>query len=170
MTHIREAEIEEWSFIKKNADEIYFKNEIQFWEKEYFRISKEECVKQIKNKELFVLIEDENIVGFVRIKKVSTQTLSFSMLTIIEKHQNKGHGSTILSFIINKAKHENFNKITIEILCAKNWKHPQKDFLIKWYSKNGFVFKREFSFEKMYPSHTKYMKSELVFKEYCKDT
>ena len=168
MTIIRLAKIEECTFIKKHADKVYYKNEIDFWEKDYFRISKEECLTFIKNNELFVLDDEGEILGFVCIKKVSPEILSFSMLTIIEKHQKKGYGNIILKYIIRKAKKGNFNKITIEILCAKNWKHPQKEFLIQWYTKNGFVFKREFSFEKLYPSHSKYMKSKLVFKEYCK--
>ena len=168
MTIIRLAKIEECSFIKEHADKVYYKNEIDFWEKDYFRISKEECLTFIKNKELFVLDDEGEILGFVCIKKVSPEILSFSMLTIIEKHQKKGYGNIILKYIIRKAKKGNFNNITIEILCAKNWKHPQKEFLIKWYTKHGFIFKREFSFEKLYPSHAKYMKSKLVFKEYCK--
>ena len=168
MTLIRFAKIEECSFIKEHADKVYYKNEIDFWEKDYFRISKEECLTFIKNKELFVLDDEGEILGFVCVKKVSPEILSFSMLTIIEKHQKKGYGNIILKYIIRKAKKGNFNNITIEILCAKNWKHPQKEFLIKWYTKHGFIFIREFSFEKLYPSHAKYMKSKLVFKEYCK--
>ena len=168
MTIIRLAKIEECTFIKKHADKVYYKNEIDFWEKDYFRISKEECLTFIKNNELFVLDDEGEILGFVCIKKVNPEILSFSMLTIIEKHQKKGCGNIILEYIIRKAKKGNFNKITIEILCAKNWKHPQKEFLIQWYTKHGFIFKREFSFEKLYPSHAKYMKSKLVFKEYCK--
>ena len=168
MTIIRLAKIEECTFIKEHADKVYYKNEIDFWEKDYFRISKEECLTFIKNNELFVLDDDFEILGFVCIKTISPKILSFSMLTIIEKHQKKGYGNIILEYIISKAKEEKFSKITIEILCAKNWEHPQKEFLIKWYSKHGFIFKRKFSFEKLYPSHKKYMKSKLVFKEYYK--
>ena len=87
MTLIRLAKIEECSFIKEHADKVYYKNEIDFWEKDYFRISEEECLAFIKNNELFVLDHDSEILGFVCIKKVSPEILSFSMLTIIEKYQ-----------------------------------------------------------------------------------
>lgn len=168
MTEIRLAKSDEWVFVKKNADEIYFKNEKEFWKSNYFRISKEDCKRAINNRELFILSSDTEIYGFVIIKKINSKSLTFSMLTIIEKHQKKGYGQKILEFIYDKSKKENIAQIFLEILCAKNWDHPQKEFLIRWYSDCGFIYNKSYSFEKLYPTHKKYMNCELVFKQYVK--
>ena len=89
MIKIRLAKTDEWVFIKKNADEIYLKNEKEFWKSNYFRISKEDCISAINNRELFVLSNSSEIFGFVIIKKLNAESLTFSMLTVIEKHQKK---------------------------------------------------------------------------------
>ena len=91
MTKIRLAKSDEWVFIKKNADEIYLKNEKEFWKSNYFRISKEDCINSINNSELFILSSDTEIYGFVIIKNLNSKSITFSMLTIIEKHQRKGY-------------------------------------------------------------------------------
>lgn len=169
MTIIREAEIEEWEFIKTQADQIYFQNEKEFWEKEYYRISKDDCITLIKKKELFVLANQKEILGFVCIKN-SLDDLSFSMLTVIEKYQKNGLGNLILKHIIEKAEADDFKTISLEILCPKNWEHPQKEFLIKWYEKMEFNYTRSFLFESLYPSHKKFMKCDLIFKAFTKIT
>ena len=168
MIKIRLAKTDEWVFIKKNADEIYFKNEKEFWKSNYFRISKEDCISAINNRELFVLSNGSEIFGFVIIKKLNAESLTFSMLTVIEKHQKKGYGQKMLDFIFKKSKKENITQIFLEILCAKNWNHPQKEFLIRWYSDYGFTYNKSYSFEKLYPTHKKYMNCELIFKQYVK--
>lgn len=169
MSNVRLAKQNEWSFIKENADEIYLKNEKDFWKKEYFRISKEDCLKAIEKKELYVFYKGTEICGFVTIKKASINKLTFSMLTVIEKHQRNGIGKLLLEFIIEKANKEKFKQISLEILCAKDWDHPHKEFLISWYKSYGFNYEGSFSFEKLYPSHKKYMKCDLIFKEYIKE-
>ena len=78
MTVIRVAEIDEWEFIKTQADQIYFQNEKEFWKKEYYRISKDDCINLIKKKELFVLANQNEILGFM--KKMNEEMRSRGMV------------------------------------------------------------------------------------------
>jgi N-acetylglutamate synthase-like GNAT family acetyltransferase len=165
---VRLARIEDWDFIKTNADQVYSKIEKEFWKKNYYRISKNECLNLIKEKKLYVLSNLNEILGFVTITKINSKTLTFSMLTVIEKYHHRGYGNILITYVIDKAYSEKVETIFIEILCAKKWKHDQKEVLIKWYKKNGFKYLKSFSFESLYPSHKKFMKCELIFKQFTK--
>ena len=166
---VRLATIKDLDFIKKNADQVYFKIEKEFWKENYYRISNNDCIELINKNELYVLSNSNEILGFVTIRKKNSKTLTFSMLTVIEKYHNKGYGNLLINYIFNKANSEGIETILIEILCAKNFKHAQKEILIRWYKKNGFKYVKSFSFESLYPSHKKFMKSELIFKQFSRN-
>ena len=165
---VRLARIEDLDFIKTNADQVYFKIEKEFWKENYYRISNNDCIELINKNELYVLSNLNEILGFVTITKINSKTLTFSMLTVIEKYHHRGYGNLLITYIIDKAYSEKMETIFIEILCAKNFKHAQKEILIKWYKKNGFEYLKSFSFESLYPSHKKFMKCELIFKQFAK--
>ncbi len=165
---IRLATKGDCDYIKTNADQIYFKTEKEFWKKNYYRISKKECLNLISKNELYVLANRNEILGFVVIKKINSKIITFSMLTVIEKHHNKGYGNFLIKYIFDKANSERIETVLIEILCAKHWGHPQKEFLTKWYTNLGFSFINNFSFESKYPTHARFMKCELEFKLYAK--
>ena len=81
MKQIRNSYLDELPFIKEHADQIYFKNEKDFWKNEYYRISKEECLKLHENNELYILEEGRQILGFFTLKLIDEEIANFSMLT-----------------------------------------------------------------------------------------
>ena len=68
MKRIRNTYLDELPFIKEHADHIYFKNEQDFWKEKYYRISEEDCLELHEKNELYVLEEDEQILGFFTLK------------------------------------------------------------------------------------------------------
>ena len=168
MKRIRNTYLSELPFIKEHADQIYFKNEQDFWKEKYYRISEEDCLKLHENNELYVLEKDKQILGFFTLKLINQEIANFSMLTVIEKHQRKGYGNVMLNYIFDHSVEKGLKKISLELLCPKGWIHPQKKILQEWYSSRGFKYHSVCMFEDLYPSHKKYMKCKLIFKKYHK--
>ena len=168
MKRIRNTYLGDLPFIKEHADQIYFKNEQDFWKEKYYRISKEDCLELHENNELFVLEKEEQILGFFTLKLIDEEIANFSMLTVIEKHQRNGYGNVMLNYIIDQSIEKGLKKISLELLCPKGWVHPQKKILQEWYSSRGFKHHSDCLFEDLYPSHQQYMKCELIFKKYHK--
>jgi len=165
---VSKPSINDCSEIVNIANKVYFETEKEFWKKGYYRISTTECLNYIDEGKITVAKLGNRVVGFVISGPKSEFTFEFSMLTTDFNYQKKGVGKLLVNDVFKRAINKGYKYLEIEVLTPKHWAHSQKEFLTKWYTNLGFNFIETFSFESKYPSHLKFLKSELEFKLYKK--
>lgn len=99
--------------------------------KEIKRISRRYKFKLQGSKEMYVLVEDKEIIGFTGlIRHEWNSTLGISDIFVIPKHRGKGYGLKLIKFLINRAKETNYRCIIAET--------PSLGGAPKFYGKAGF--------------------------------
>ena len=91
------------------------------------------------------------------------RTGEFGMLVADKSYRGLGIGSTLVLAAENWAKSEGFNRMRLELLEPRNWEHPSKVFLRKWYSRIGYVPDKTEPFEIMHPEKTCALATECNF-------
>ena len=89
---------------------------------------------------IFGLFEEEQLIGYVSISKVSadgdTATVDglyeIHNLAVLPEHRHKGYGRQLLDFCVAKIKESSGNKINISIV-------EENTVLKNWYAEYGFV-------------------------------
>ena len=150
------------------VNKVYYSSEKDFWSEGYFRISKADFEKYLKNKWLYVLEENKKILGCVLFKQIEKEISSFSMLVCHPDYRKKGIGKMLVLFVNEEAMNRKNKKMQIELLSPKTWIHEEKKFLKNWYVKMGYKLKKEVDFKDYHPEHVPYMKCDLVFSLYEK--
>jgi len=83
------------------------------------------------SKEMYVLIEDKEIIGFTGlIRHKWNNTLRISDIFVVPEHRKRGYGLKLIEFLIKKAKRTNYRCIIAEALSLSN--------ASKLYKKAGF--------------------------------
>jgi len=167
--NIRLANNKDKKVIIPLANKVYYSSERDFWKEGYFRVDENEFNGYIKNQWLYIGEIEKEIVGCVLLKPVTDSTTSFSMLICHPNHRKKGIGKTLVNYVLDNAKKNNYKKMQLEILSPVNWTHKEKEFLKVWYESIGFKLIKEVDFLDYYPGHDKYMKCPLLFSLYEKN-
>jgi len=99
--------------------------------KEIKKISRKYKFKVQGSKEMYVLVEDKEIIGFTGlIRHKWNNTLRISDIFVIPRYRKKGYGSKLIEFLISKAKGTNYRCIIAET--------PSLSGAPKFYKKAGF--------------------------------
>jgi len=99
--------------------------------KEIKRISRKYKFKVQGSKEMYVLVEDKEIIGFTGlIHHKWNNTLGISDIFVIPKHRRKGYGLKLIKFLISRAKGTNYRCIIAEA--------PSLSGAPKFYEEAGF--------------------------------
>ena len=99
--------------------------------KEIKKISKKYKFGLQGSKEMYVLIEDKEIIGFTGlIRHKWNNTLRISDIFVVPEHRKRGYGLKLIEFLIKKAKRTNYRCIIAEAPSLSN--------ASKLYKKSGF--------------------------------
>lgn len=105
----------------------------------------------VKEKQMFIAFEDDEIVGAVKFAPVDQKTLEFGMLAADIKMRGKGLGRDLVNIVENYARDNFYTIMQLELLTPRHWKNPAKEFLKVWYRRLGYVPEKPMPFEEVSP-------------------
>jgi GNAT superfamily N-acetyltransferase len=143
---------------------VYNDSESGMWKKNISRTTPEEINNLIDKKNLIVAYLDNKIVGAVAVKSMpDNKTGEFGMLVADQAYRGLGIGSELVNAAESWAKSQNFIRMRLELLTPKNWEHPSKVFLKRWYNRIGYIPDKTEPFELMYPNKLNELATECDF-------
>ncbi len=149
---------------------VYENSEREFWPTDgsYTRTTIDEISSFVEKEELIIAKVDNIILGTVHVYPINSTTLGFGMLTASIKYRKKGIGNLLLQAVETYAKTNKFSKIQLELLKPVHFKHPEKEFLEKWYRKNDYELTDTISHENLYFKQAAMLKFPCKFDIFTK--
>lgn len=160
---VRLAKEEDKTDLIEMINNVYKTSEKEFWKEGYYRIREEEYLNLVRQRELYVLLEDEEKMGCVRLEELEPMKASFSMLTCHPDHRQKGIGKFLVDFAHIQAKSNGCRRMQLQLLQPTDWVHDEKVFLLNWYKQLGYEETETLDFTSKYPDHQQFMKCGLEF-------
>ena len=143
---------------------VYNDAESGMWKMNISRTTPEEINNLIQKKNLIVAYSNNKIVGAVAVQSMpDKKTGEFGMLVADQAYRGLGIGSALIDAAESWAKSQNFSRMRLELLTPKNWEHPSKTFLKKWYNRIGYVPNKTEPFELMYPDKINELATQCDF-------
>jgi GNAT superfamily N-acetyltransferase len=143
---------------------VYNNAEFGMWKKNISRTTPKEIKNLIQGRNLIVAYFNNKIVGAVAVKSMpDKKTGEFGMLVADKTYRGQGIGSALVDAAESWARSQNFSRMRLELLTPKNWEHPSKTFLKKWYNRIGYVSEKTEPFELMYPEKTNELATQCNF-------
>ena len=90
------------------------------------------------------------------------------MLAAKDEFCGKGLGNGLISQAEARAKHNGCTNMRLELLTPRDWEHPVKVILDKWYTKVGYVKGDTEDFDKSYPHISPMLACPMNFTVYLK--
>jgi len=150
--------------LSKLINNVYNDAESGMWKIDILRTTPEEINNLILKKNLIIAYFNNNIVGAVAVKSMpDKKTGEFGMLVADQAYRGLGIGSALVDAAESWAQSQNFSRMRLELLTPKNWEHPSKTFLKKWYNRIGYVPNKTELFELMYPDKFNELATECDF-------
>jgi ribosomal protein S18 acetylase RimI-like enzyme len=89
-------------------------------------------IDKSKGKRMYVLIADDEIIGYMQIEEVVNNNYEVQKITVLPEFRHCGYGKIMLDYAKEKIKELKGTKITLGII-------EENELLKRWYLKNGFV-------------------------------
>jgi GNAT superfamily N-acetyltransferase len=127
--------------IKRLSDlinEVYDVAESGMWSRKGARTNPAEVERLLRAQALILAEIDGALVGSVNVNLMNDGVGEFGMLVADLNHRGKGIGSALVDRAENWARDMACHTMRLELLTPRNWTHPSKEFLKKWYSRIGY--------------------------------
>lgn len=85
-----------------------------------------------KGNQMFALLENETIIGFVQLENAGNSTYYLEKLAVLPEYRHRHYGTDLIDFAKSKVKVWGANKLGITII-------EENKVLKDWYIKNGFT-------------------------------
>lgn len=85
-----------------------------------------------KGNQMFVLLENETIVGFMQLENAGNSTFYLEKISVLPEYRHRQYGTALLNFTKAKVEESGANKLGIAII-------EENTVLKEWYIKNGFT-------------------------------
>jgi GNAT superfamily N-acetyltransferase len=160
-----EADLEA-SKIKQLSDlinEVYDDAESGMWKHPGTRTNPSEVKRLLRNQALILAEIDGMLVGAVNVNLMNDGIGEFGMLVADLNQRGKGIGSALVARAENWARDMACHTMRLELLTPRNWAHPSKEFLKKWYSRIGYKPQATESFEILHPELVSELATECDF-------
>jgi len=131
---------------------VYAQSEEGLWQSEAERTTVAEVGALIAAGEIAVAQLGTRLAGSVRIQRLSPTVGEFGMLVAAPDLRGVGVGRQLLDFAERWAAERGLTQLELEVLSPREWLHPSKEFLRKWYTRIGFEQVRLGRFEDSYPA------------------
>lgn len=93
-----------------------------------------------KGKDMYVLLSDNLIIGFMELEKKEDRRVELQKLTVLLKYRHYGYGNRLIEYAKQRAKELDAEVMTIGII-------EENTVLKDWYLKNGFLHNGTHVFE-----------------------
>jgi GNAT superfamily N-acetyltransferase len=152
--------------IKRLSDlinEIYDDAESGMWKRKGTRTNPTEVERLLRAQALILAEIDGVIVGSVNVNLMRDGVGELGMLVADLNRRGKGIGSALVDHAENWARDMACNTMRLELLTPRNWTHPSKEFLKKWYSRIGYKPQTTESLEILHPELVPELATECDF-------
>jgi GNAT superfamily N-acetyltransferase len=152
--------------IKRLSDlinEVYDDAESGLWKRKGVRTNPAEIERLLRAQALILAGIDGALVGSVNINLMRDGVGEFGMLAADFDHRGKGIGSALVDRAENWARDLACHTMRLELLTPRNWTHPSKEFLKKWYSRIGYEPQATESLEILHPELVHELATECDF-------
>src|SRR5262245_10277434 len=136
--------------IKRLSDlvnEVYDDAESGMWKRKGTRTSPAEVEGLLRARALILAEIDGVLVGSVNVNRINDGVGEFGMLVADLNHRGKGIGFALVDRAEHWARDMACHTMRLELLTPRNWMHPSKEFLKRWYSRIGYKPQATESFE-----------------------
>ncbi|HEU0176328.1 MAG TPA: GNAT family N-acetyltransferase [Blastocatellia bacterium] len=142
---------------------VYDAAESGMWTRKGARTNPAEVERLLRAQALILAEIDGALVGSVNVNLMSDRVGEFGMLVADLNHRGKGIGSALVDRAENWARDIACHTMRLELLTPRNWTHPSKEFLKKWYSRMGYKPHAPEPFEILYPELVPELATECDF-------
>jgi GNAT superfamily N-acetyltransferase len=152
--------------IKRLSDlinEVYDDAESGMWKRKGTRANPAEVERLLRAQALILTEIDGVLVGSVNVNLMGDGVGEFGMLVADFNHRGKRIGSALVDRAENWARDRACHTMRLELLTPRNWTHPSKEFLKKWYSRIGYKPQAAESFEILHPELVPELATECDF-------
>jgi GNAT superfamily N-acetyltransferase len=102
------------------------------------RTTPTEIAELIAGGQIAVATAGEDIVGSVQIHQVAPDANEFGMLVAAPDRRGTGIGRALLDFTEDPSRERELRTVQLELLVPRDWLHPTKEFLKRWYRRRGY--------------------------------
>lgn len=138
--------------IAELTNQVYAVAEDGLWTAGATRTTLDEVVELTRAEQMAVARLSGQVVGCVRIQRLSEGTGEFGMLAADPAHRGLGVGRELVRFAERKCSAEGVRSMQLELLVPRGWKHPTKVFLDAWYRRIGYRVARTGAIDEAYPA------------------
>ena len=142
---------------------VYDDAESGMWKRKGVRTNPAEVERLLRAQALILAEIDRALVGSVNVNLMRDGVGEFGMLVVDLNHRGKGIGSALVDRAENWARDMACHTMRLELLTPRNWTHPSKEFLKKWYSRIGYKPQTTESFEILHPELVPELSTECDF-------
>jgi GNAT superfamily N-acetyltransferase len=149
--------------LSDSINEVYDVAESGMWKQKGARTNPAEVERLLRTQALILAEIDGVLVGSVNVNLMPSGVGEFGMLVADLNHRGEGIGSALVERAENWAREKACHTMRLELLTPRNWTHPSKEFLKKWYSRIGDKPQATESLEILHPELVPEMATECDF-------
>ena len=117
---------------------VYAEAERGLWREGMARTSATELAELTTEGRIAVATVDGEAVGCVRVDRLADDLGEFGMLAADPRCRGAGVGRELVRFAEQTSLAEGCERMQLELLVPRDWKHPNKEFLAGWYGRLGY--------------------------------
>jgi GNAT superfamily N-acetyltransferase len=144
-------------------NEVYDDAESGMWKRKGVRTNPAEVERLLRARALILAEIGGAVVGSVNVNLMRDGVGEFGMLAADLNHRGMGIGYTLVDRAENWARNMECHTMRLELLTPRNWTHPSKEFLKKWYSRIGYTPQATDPFEILHPELVAELATECDF-------
>ncbi len=160
------------SLMQRIADltnEVYSVAEDGLWVAGATRTTVAEVAELTRSGEIAVARLDGAVVGCVRVQRFDDETGEFGMLAADPARRGLGIGTELVAFAERSCRAAGLRAMQLEVLVPREWSHPSKEFLARWYGRLGYRVARTGTIDEAYPELAPLLATPCDFVIYVKD-
>jgi GNAT superfamily N-acetyltransferase len=130
---------------------VYATAERGLWRDGMYRTTRSELAELIAAREIAVARRDGEIAGSIRVHDLSEDRSEFGILVAAPAHRGIGIGGALVDFAEQHSRERGRRTMQLELLVPRDWAHPSKEFLKRWYGSRGYRIVRTAGMDEAYP-------------------
>ena len=154
------------------VNRVYTDAEKGLWVAGAERTNAAEMATVVSAGQLVVAGVDGRLVGAVRVQRIDGDggdLGEFGMLVAHPDHRGTGVGRDLVTFAEDLTRRQGLNRMQLELLVPRTWRHPVKEFLRVWYTRIGYAEVRTEPFAEAHPALQPLLATPCDFVVFHKD-
>jgi GNAT superfamily N-acetyltransferase len=151
------------------VNEAYNEAEAGIWAVQDTRTSPARMAEAVASGRIIVARGDSGeLCGCVQLTQLSREVWEFGMLAVAPKFRKLKAGRALVDFCEGLARDEGATWMQLELLVPVGWKHPNKEWLRKWYTGLGYHQVATRGFDETHAEAMANLKAEVQIEVYRK--